>query len=275
MSTPGKRLAQLLVALMLMTPVLATAHANPARTVSEFKLANGLVVVVVPDNRAPVVTHMVYYRVGSADEPPGVSGIAHFLEHLMFKSTEKMANGEFSAVVSRARRPAQRVHQHRLHQLLPARRQGPPRPADGDGSRPHGEPAPGRAGGGDRAPGDHRGAPRAHRERALQPARRADVGGAVPEPSLSHPDHRLDARDGEALARGCADLLQALLCTQQRHRGGGRRCRRRRGQGAGRCHLRQARRQPGDRSARCGRRSPSSAPRAAWSCATRAPATPR
>jgi zinc protease len=42
---------------MLMTPVLATAHANPARTVSEFKLANGLVVVVVPDNRAPVVTH--------------------------------------------------------------------------------------------------------------------------------------------------------------------------------------------------------------------------
>jgi zinc protease len=86
---------------MLMTPVLATAQANPARTVSEFKLANGLVVVVVPDNRAPVVTHMVYYRVGSADEPPGVSGIAHFLEHLMFKSTEKMANGEFSAVVSR------------------------------------------------------------------------------------------------------------------------------------------------------------------------------
>ena len=86
---------------MLMTSSFATAQANPANRVSEFKLANGLVVVVVPDTRAPVVTHMVYFRVGSADEPPGVSGIAHFLEHLMFKSTEKLANGEFSAVVSR------------------------------------------------------------------------------------------------------------------------------------------------------------------------------
>jgi zinc protease len=86
---------------MLTTPLPATVHANPARSVSEFKLANGLVLVVVPDNRAPVVTHMVYYRVGSADEPPGISGIAHFLEHLMFKSTEKLANGEFAAIVSR------------------------------------------------------------------------------------------------------------------------------------------------------------------------------
>jgi zinc protease len=56
---------------------------------------------VVPDNRAPVVTHMVWYRVGAADEPPGVSGIAHFLEHLMFKSTEKIPNGEFSKIISR------------------------------------------------------------------------------------------------------------------------------------------------------------------------------
>jgi zinc protease len=86
---------------MLITSSLATAQARPARAVSEFKLANGLVLVVVPDNRAPVVTHTLYYRVGSADEPPGISGIAHFLEHLMFKSTDKLANGEFSAIVSR------------------------------------------------------------------------------------------------------------------------------------------------------------------------------
>jgi zinc protease len=87
---------------MLITSSLAPAHAaSSSRRVSEFKLANGLALVVVPDNRAPVVTHMVYYRVGSADEPPGVSGIAHFLEHLMFKSTEKLANGEISAIVSR------------------------------------------------------------------------------------------------------------------------------------------------------------------------------
>ena len=101
MWTPGKGLSYLILGLMLITQSFATAQANPANRVSEFKLANGLVVVVVPDTRAPVVTHMVYFRVGSADEPPGVSGIAHFLEHLMFKSTDKLANGEFSATVSR------------------------------------------------------------------------------------------------------------------------------------------------------------------------------
>src|SRR5262247_1339633 len=101
MWTQGRRLPSLLIALMLMTPSFAAAQAASGPHVSEFKLANGLTLVVVPDNRAPVVTHMVYYRVGSADEPPGVSGIAHFLEHLMFKSTEKLKNGEFSAIVAR------------------------------------------------------------------------------------------------------------------------------------------------------------------------------
>ncbi len=67
----------------------------------EFVLGNGMQVIVVSDHRAPVVTHMVWYRVGAADEPPGVSGIAHFLEHLMFKSTDKIANGEFSKIISR------------------------------------------------------------------------------------------------------------------------------------------------------------------------------
>ena len=67
----------------------------------EFVLGNGMQVIVVSDHRAPVVTHMVWYRVGAADEPPGVSGIAHFLEHLMFKSTDKIPNGEFSKIISR------------------------------------------------------------------------------------------------------------------------------------------------------------------------------
>ena len=66
-----------------------------------FQLANGMDVVVIPDHRAPVVTHMVWYRVGAADEPPGKSGIAHFLEHLMFKATETMKSGEFSKTVAR------------------------------------------------------------------------------------------------------------------------------------------------------------------------------
>jgi len=66
-----------------------------------FTLSNGMEVVVVSNHRTPVVTHMVWYRVGSADEMPNESGIAHFLEHLMFKGTKTRAPGEFSSIVSR------------------------------------------------------------------------------------------------------------------------------------------------------------------------------
>ena len=66
-----------------------------------FTLANGLQVVVVENHRAPVVTHMVWYRVGAADETPGKTGIAHFLEHLMFKGTKTMPPGAFSTEVAR------------------------------------------------------------------------------------------------------------------------------------------------------------------------------
>nr|WP_156917696.1 pitrilysin family protein [Salinarimonas rosea] len=68
--------------------------------VHSYTLDNGMDVVVVPDTRVPVATHMVWYRNGSADDPIGVSGIAHFLEHLMFKGTEKHPAGAFSKVVS-------------------------------------------------------------------------------------------------------------------------------------------------------------------------------
>lgn len=64
-------------------------------------LGNGLDVVVIEDHRAPVVTHMVWYRIGSADEPSGKSGIAHFLEHLMFKGTATVPSGEFSSIVAK------------------------------------------------------------------------------------------------------------------------------------------------------------------------------
>jgi zinc protease len=65
------------------------------------KLSNGLQIVVIPDRRAPVVTHMVWYEVGASDEPRGKSGIAHFLEHLMFKGTNKIAPGDFSKIVAK------------------------------------------------------------------------------------------------------------------------------------------------------------------------------
>ncbi len=81
--------------------VLAATAPAVAQTVTDFTLSNGLQVVVVEDHRAPVATQMIWYRVGAADEPIGRSGIAHFLEHLMFQGTDKVAAGQFSATVER------------------------------------------------------------------------------------------------------------------------------------------------------------------------------
>jgi len=71
-----------------------------AETVTDFTRDNGMEVVVIEDHRAPVVVQMVWYRVGAADEPAGKSGIAHFLEHLLFRGTENLAPGEFSETVA-------------------------------------------------------------------------------------------------------------------------------------------------------------------------------
>lgn len=76
------------------------APADIADQVTDFTLENGLQVVVIEDHRAPVVVHMLWYRAGSSDEPAGVSGIAHFLEHLLFKQTKTLEAGEFSRVVA-------------------------------------------------------------------------------------------------------------------------------------------------------------------------------
>jgi zinc protease len=81
-------------------PPPAPAQTKQGLNISHFTLANGLQVVVVPDRRTPVVTHMIWYRVGSADETPGKSGLAHFLEHLMFKGTSKHPGGQFSRVLA-------------------------------------------------------------------------------------------------------------------------------------------------------------------------------
>lgn len=102
-SSPFLRSGMLLAGALFAVAALAVA-AVPAQSkerASHFTLDNGMDVVVIPDHRAPVVTHMVWYRVGAADEAPGKSGIAHFLEHLMFKGTEKVASGDFSKIVAR------------------------------------------------------------------------------------------------------------------------------------------------------------------------------
>ncbi|MEE8505026.1 MAG: pitrilysin family protein [Kiloniellales bacterium] len=66
-----------------------------------FTLSNGLQVVVVTNRRAPIVKHMIWYKVGAADEAAGESGNAHFLEHLMFKGTDTLGPGEFSRIIAR------------------------------------------------------------------------------------------------------------------------------------------------------------------------------
>jgi zinc protease len=79
--------------------------ASPARAemfeAHQFTLANGLTVVVIPNHRAPIVTQMVWYKVGAADETTGKSGLAHFLEHLMFRGTRTVPPGEFSRTVAK------------------------------------------------------------------------------------------------------------------------------------------------------------------------------
>ena len=100
------RSAACLLAALLSTSVLTSGAALAQTTVTSappasFTLSNGMQVVVIPDHRTPVVTEMIWYKVGSADETPGKSGLAHFLEHLMFKGTSKHPVGEFSQTVLR------------------------------------------------------------------------------------------------------------------------------------------------------------------------------
>jgi zinc protease len=90
----------LVLALALVGAAVSVAQAASGPMVAHFTLANGLEVVVVPDHRAPVVTHMIWYKVGAADETPGKSGLAHFLEHLMFKGTVKYPADTFSQTVA-------------------------------------------------------------------------------------------------------------------------------------------------------------------------------
>lgn len=79
---------------------LAAAPALAEVPVTHQVLENGLEVVVIEDHRAPAVTHMLWLRAGASDEAPGQSGVAHYLEHLLFKATETRAAGEFSRIVA-------------------------------------------------------------------------------------------------------------------------------------------------------------------------------
>jgi zinc protease len=94
------RLRSALAGISLILHVMPMSATAASTGVTTFELENGMQVVVVEDHRAPVVQHMVWYRAGSADETSGTSGVAHFLEHLLFKATDTLAEGELSATVA-------------------------------------------------------------------------------------------------------------------------------------------------------------------------------
>ena len=87
----------LLGSLLLLQPALA---AEPVK-VEKFTLENGMEAIVIPNHRVPAVSHMIWFKIGSADEAPGVSGLAHYLEHMMFKGTNKLKVGEYSQLMAK------------------------------------------------------------------------------------------------------------------------------------------------------------------------------
>ena len=182
--------------------------------VTTFTLDNGMDVVVIEDHRAPVVQHMVWYRAGSADEPIGSSGVAHFLEHLLFKATDDLGPGEFSATVAANggndnaftsydyTAYFQRVAADRLELMMrmEADRMRNIRLTERDIL--------------DRTRRDSGRTQPAHRKQPARPVRRTDERGAISQPSLWRADHRLAARDGDAGHGRRVVLLPDPLCAQ-------------------------------------------------------------
>jgi len=89
------------LSISLLSIFLYTGNAFAKNNVEEFTLENGMRVIVVTSRKVPAISHMVWYRVGAIDEPKGKSGLAHYLEHLMFKETVKLKAGEFSKIIAK------------------------------------------------------------------------------------------------------------------------------------------------------------------------------
>ena len=98
---PSRALCSLVLILVLAVGAAAqTAPSGPARfAVTEATLDNGLRVLIQEDPRNPVVAVQIFYRVGSRNEMPGATGLAHFLEHMMFKGTPTRGRGEISRLI--------------------------------------------------------------------------------------------------------------------------------------------------------------------------------
>jgi hypothetical protein len=203
-------------------PPPAQAHPRPLPSAQTFTLSNGMTLIVQPDRRAPTAVHMLWVRVGSMDEVDGTSGVAHVLEHMMFKGTPTLAGRVFPprGGPGRAR---ERLHQPRRHRLPPAGAGGQPGSGDAAGGRPL-CPQP-------LADDEFRREMAVVKEERRQRtedsprARLFEAFSATPLwPSLPPPHHRLDERPGGHDPAGRARFLPPLVRAGQRRGGGGGRC---------------------------------------------------
>src|ERR671925_2187755 len=96
-----RRLITMLATLLITGCSLAWAGEAFHLDIKEFRLDNGLEVLILEDHAVPLVTVQVWYRVGSRNERPGITGISHFLEHMMFKGTAKYGPGMYSQLMQR------------------------------------------------------------------------------------------------------------------------------------------------------------------------------
>src|SRR5690606_23746056 len=87
--------------LTLAAPALAHAQTSAPMPIESFTLENGLEVIVITNTRVPAVSHMMWYRTGAADDPPGKSGLAHYHEHMMFQGTSRYASGQYADLIAR------------------------------------------------------------------------------------------------------------------------------------------------------------------------------
>lgn len=94
------RFAYLFVMVFTLPLFAAEASAVNGGKVTEYKLDNGMQVIVKEDNRAPIAVSQVWYKVGSSYEPHGITGVSHLLEHMMFKGTKQHPTGEFSRIIA-------------------------------------------------------------------------------------------------------------------------------------------------------------------------------
>jgi len=205
--------------------LLAFSHTLlAAGAVHEYRLANGLKLIVKEDHRAPVVVSQVWYKVGSSYEHDGITGLSHMLEHMMFQGTKNHAPGEFSRIISENGGEENAFTSQDYTAYYPAAGK---RPAAGKlraGSRSHAQPVAAATGIRQGAEGGDGGTTPAHRRPAHFAHLRTVRRRRFHHQFLPLSDHRLDERSGKHATGGSGGLVSTLVRTEQCGACGGRGC---------------------------------------------------